>query len=287
MAAQITIPTGYESLQRQAEQKRALAKLMLEKGLMQQGSMQSPLQVLAALAQAYVGKQAMKKADKLDDDVTAKMLSDYRGKLDTFNTDAKTLSPADLVAKYQGDPILADALKPYAEAFSHGLTEAGEHTNFGGQWMKKGDIKDGAFEPNKPTDRVLRTGPDGKTFSLNPVAVTGALASQANTTVSNPVTSIRDPMADQGTAPASTGLPPVPSPVTDTGGLDINLLSPEEKEIMARELKRRAGGGQFVDPHAGTPHGNPLTALPLPSGVVDGKPYWQINGQYYDNPEGR
>lgn len=280
----IVIPTGYESLQKKAETKRLLAKLMLEKGLQSNPNMQNWLQVLGQVGSMAAGQHLQGQADKMDANVSEQILRDYTNRVAGFNADADKLDAAGMVKKYGADQFLQDQLEPYKKAMTAALTERGEHTNFGGQWRSKAGIKEGEFEPNKPTDSVLR-GPNN-TFVANPVRTTAALEAQGFTPGGAPpmgVHSMADPLAPTDAPPA-----PMPLPPAGGDGLDLSLLTPDERQIMARELQRRAaGGGSFQPPHPNIPLGNPLTAQRPPAGAVNGKPYWIINGVPYDNPEGK
>lgn len=276
---QIIIPTGYEDDQVKADNKRKLAQTMLEKGLSSPGNMQSWLQVLGSLGSTAAGLRLNKQADDMESGTNKKILADYVSQLSEFHNDEKTMAPADLVAKYRGKPFLEEALKPYAEAMTSGLKEQGEHTNFGGQWRAKGDIKPGEFEPSKPTDSVVR-GSDGN-WTENLVRRNAALHAQGYG-LGDPATTMSDPGAPNGPMPPVSG--PVGAQTAVPGGappsagspLDLSLLSPDERGIMERELARRAH----------TPSGSPL--MPPPAGVTKtGRPYWMVNGVPYDNPEGK
>lgn len=284
----LILPTGYEAQQRAAERKRKIALALMQRGMQTNPNMQSWTQVLGQLASGWQGKRLDKQADELDAKTNEAIKNDYAQRLQAFQEKARGLGNnsdglRDLVDSAQGDPFLADAAKPYVDAFAARLKESGEHTNFGGQWRTKGQIAEGEYEPNKPTDRVLR-GP-GNTFQANPVAITSALASQPNVSIAGGITSMRDPMASQ---------PAMPAP---SAGGEVNLidqLSPEDRQIMVQMLQKYAGKGaelKGIVPQA-VPYGNPTApgagGGQPPDGVTtDGQPYWLINGVPYDNPEGR
>lgn len=220
---QIFLPTGYESLQLQAEQKHRLAQRLLDSSYGQQAPMSSYTQLLGQLAEAFVGRRAEKKADALDLDIKTRMGEDYRNKSKTFYTDAQVMRPDELIAKWSTDPMMADLLDPYKDAYAQGLKEKEGHTTFGGQWMRKGDIKEGAFD-NKPTDRVIGVnGPNGPTWQINPTAITANIAS-LGTEVKDPVMSM--PAPGVSTTPGLTSMPqgaPPAQPQEDSGA----LLTPE------------------------------------------------------------
>jgi hypothetical protein len=262
--------------------------MMLEKGLANDPNMRSWTQVLGQAASAFAGKRLDKKADKITDDMHQRMRDDYARKVAEFSADEGTLDPTKMTQKWRGDPMMTDNLDPYQDAMAAGLKERGEHTNFGGQWRQKGDIQPGEYEPNKPTDSVLR-GPDNS-FVINPVRTTASLSAQPNVSISNPVTSMQDPMARGAPPMQPPPMQPPGAPAQPAGaGIDTSLLTPDERAIMQKELQRRAGtGGSYSPPNPNTPMGNPLSAQKAPAGTTtDGQPYWIINGVPYDNPEGR
>jgi hypothetical protein len=280
---QLSIPTGYESAELKAEQKRKLAQLMLEKGLNPSGNMQSWLQVLGSLSSTFAGTRLNKKADELDADTRTRMLADYTKASDSFNADAKALTPDDMVTKYDKNPWLQDDLKPYQDAIGEGLKEKEKIVSTPTSYERQGDL---LGKPKwDPNASVIPTGTPGE-YGPNRARVAEAMAAQGFGVGGN--TTIRDPNAPNsmtGPGAAANGAPTAPAP----GGIDLSLLSPQEKQIMQDELARRAAvkSGAFSPPHPNVPMGNPLTAQRAPAGVVNGKPYWMINGQPYDNPEGR
>lgn len=285
----LVIPTGYESQERDIENRRKLAQLMLEKGLSQQ-NMTSWAQPLAEMAQIYAGKRMDSKASKAQDALDTKIKGDYTAQLGALNADVNSGMPVkDLVQKYAGSSLVSDALKPYTDAYGESLKEGEGHTTFGSQWRRKGAIPEGSVDPNS----MVIPGPNN-TIAVNPVRATAALAAQyppensspGNMTYSMPAPGIAQPSGG-GAGPG--GAPPAPA----AGGnsIDVSALTPEEKQILTTELQRRAGpanGGNFTvqnDMH--TPFGSPVDAVKPPSGVVNGKPYWIVNGVPYDNSEGK
>lgn len=75
------------------------------------------------------------------------------------------------------------------------------------------------------------------------------------------------------------GDPASPQPGAASPDIDFSLFTPEEITVWRNEALRRAGGRT-------TPSGSPLAPAPN-SKVINGKQYYQINGKWYDNPEGR
>lgn len=258
--AKITIPTGYEQQQLAAASKRKLADAMLQQGLAPDPNMVSWTQMLGHLAQAWAGKSMQNDADKLDADVRSKILSDYNARRTGFLADSRTMDPQQLVEKYGNDPMLQNDLKPYEDAFAAGLKQNNELTSFGGRMVRKGDVVGQyANDPNK----MIFVEPDGQT-RLNPVAVTAAAVSSGNIVPTKGY-------AYEGRMPGAN-----PN-LVDTTGLNDN-----ERAIMLQELARRKGLSAEARAYQQT---NPLN--PPPSGVVNGKPYWEIQGKFYDNPEGK
>lgn len=265
----LMIPTGYEGLQQTAAQKRKLADAMLASGMQGPGpNATSWTQLLGSLAQTWAGKSMQNDATKLDAELADKIRSDYSQRLAGFNADAKTLDEGQMVEKYQGDSLLADALDPYKDAFAARLKDRGEIVKDGMYWKRKGDIKPGDLQANDMNSPVIY-GPDGKAV-LNPLKITASVASQGFP-VTNPVTSMADPRVSGG---ASGQADP------------LQGLTPEERDILMKELQRRAGGGA---PETNAPMAPSLPVMTKPPHAVtpDGKPVWIINGKYYDNPEGK
>lgn len=292
LKSNLMMPTGYEQQQKAAESKRRLAKLMLEKGLSPERNMQSWTQVLGHLAETWAGKSMDKKADKMDAEVASQMSKDFAAKVAGFSADRGTLSPEQMVDKYSFDPMMSEQTKPYVEALTARLKNGAEGIVFGDQYRLKSGLKDGEFKANDPNDAVLR-GP-GNTFVTNNARMTAALGAQGfmDSNGQRPQYSMPDPMAG-GQAPTAPGMqaPAGAPPAPTEGGMDLSLLSDDEKQIMSRELQRRAGGGagvtSYTPPHPNVPLGSPLSAQKPPSGLVNGKPYWLINGVPYDNAEGK
>lgn len=287
----IVIPTGYESDQVKAANKRKLAQMMLEKGLSSPGGMQSWLQVLGQLGSTAAGLRMNKQADDMDEGTNKRILADYVGQLSEFHNDEKTMAPKELVAKYRDKPFLEDALKPYTEAMTARLRDKGDMVNINGTYVDKGSMQAGGHAPTDPNAGVIRDASGN--LVENMVRRNAALHAQGYG-LGDPATTMPDPGAPNGPAAPVSGTvggqtPPMggaPAPSGD--GLDLSLLSADERGIMQRELQRRAAnGGAFQPPNPNVPLGSPLTAQRAPAGIVAGKPYWLINGVPYDNPEGK
>lgn len=291
------LPTGYESEQRRADQKRALAKVMLERGLASNPNMQSWTQVLAQLGSAFVGSRLNKKADKLDDDVYAKEIADYTKRnadFDTATGGGATVDPADIIKQFSTDPMLQDRVKPYVDALAHRLSQQENIVKTPTTYARQGDLVGKQnFDPNAS---VIPDGQGG--FKINPLRTTAALEAQGygfhegdpmQTTMGDPTQGqVLPSMPPQYARPT-----PAPGDQPLPGALDTGLLSPDERNIMASELTRRAGhvssGGQYaLQNDTSIPMGSPITARKPPAGITtDGRPYWMVNGVAYDNPEGR
>lgn len=295
----IVIPTGFESQQRAIERRRKIAEAMLAQGLGPSGPMQSWAQVLGKIAQTGVGTYLDKKVDKLADEYDEDVRGAYAERLGSFQEKANALDPASptydqdlkaLAQEAQGDSMLEDAGKPYVDAMAARLKEQGETTNFGGQFRRKGNIKEGEFEPNDPNDMMLRSGPEGRDFVPNAARITAALASQPNVSISNAVTATRDPMAQPQGLPAQPvqGAEPV-MPAGDEAGMVFQNMTPDEKQIINGILQKYAGKGAELS--SVVPFGNPtdpnMGGRPPDGTTTDGRPYWMVNGVPYDNPEGR
>jgi hypothetical protein len=304
----LQIPTGYEGDLAKVESRRKLADLLMQKGLTDNPNMQSWLQVLAQMGNAYAGRRLERKADNMEGEVRDRISSDYQGKVSAFNADAQTLTPKELVAKYRGDPLLADMVKPYEGIMEAGMKDEQGITTFNGVAMRKGDTL-GKREFN-PNDMVIRD--EQGNITINPVRLAASMYSNPNMVPDTPPPmslSMPDPSAQPNGGPETGAVaPPLPVPMDGSapqpgaptagsnfsgginpGGLDLELLTPQEREILSQELARRQGGAQGGgDPTI--PSGSPLAAgqVQPPAGITkSGKPFWIVNGIPYDNPEGR
>lgn len=174
---QIIIPTGYEGLQQKAASKRRLADVMLQSGMGMAQNPQHIAQVLGALAQQWVSKDAGKQADKFELEAGQRMGEDYQRKFGEFQTDARTMQPDQVVAKWGADPMAGDWLKPYASTMEAGMKE-GQQLGYhdGMTWGRKGDMQIGSAKPNDPNAGVVRD--QSGNWIINPVATTAAIARQ-------------------------------------------------------------------------------------------------------------
>lgn len=226
---QIYLPTGYEGLQKQADSKRRLAERMLASGMAPQANQQSILQVLGQLAQTYVGRRAEKKADALELEASGKLSEDFQNQYQEFQNDAKMLSPDQIVAKWGAKPLAQEWVKPYASAMEAGMKEnqqLGYHD--GKTWGRKGDVAVGSMKPNDPNQKVIRD--RGGNWMLNPVAITGNIASQGIPVVDGTY-SMPDPAAGGGELPPiGQGQPqpqsqPQPQAASQFEPVDVRQLS--------------------------------------------------------------
>lgn len=256
----VYLPTGFEREQALAAQKAELAKAMLARGLANDTHMVSPVQVLGHLAQAWAGKSMQNSA--LNDQVAAgdKMLAAYQGALEGFNKDVTGgLSEGDLVQKYQGNPMLQQALAPHLAAYQH-------------QLEKSFDTKDSATSSLHNPQSWVIMGADGQ-LHLNPLRTTAAIAGAGGNLTGLPQSMPYEAMmgAMQGAQGAPQVAPPPDVPPTPAPG----------------------GPGLPANPPGQVPFGNPLDQSSIlnsrhPNGVLPGgKPYWIINGAVYDNPDGQ
>ena len=165
----LVIPTGYESQQRDIERRRKIAEALIEKGLGPQGQMTSPWQALAQAVNAWAGKRMQKKTDGREDELAGEIRQEYDDKRISFANDGAMFKPAEMVAKYGGDPLMAEDLKPYREALQRALTEREQLQNVGGKiGVRTGDVM-GTFDPGKVTD-LVRQDAQGNPYT-NTIAV--------------------------------------------------------------------------------------------------------------------
>lgn len=298
MAVQM-LPTGYEDDQRKAAHRRKLADLMMQKGLTENPNMSNWLQVIGQMGHTFAGKRMGDKADKMDSDISDRMLEDYTKSSTAFAEDEKTLPVDDLVKKYRGHKFMNTHLKPYEAAMVAGLKERGELVYGPNGWGPKGKIPLGSRPPMKATDATYFDA-EGNVHE-NTAVTESALRRQGYGQGEDPAM-MPNPMPVPAPQPAPQAMPdpmaaPMPQPgVPAAGGPPIDpallaKLTPQELEVMISHLKTRAGGGAegstYTQPNANVPMGNPLTAVRAPAGVVNGKPYWIIDGKISETPEGQ
>lgn len=369
-------PTGFEGLEQKAKTRRALAAAMAT----QAGStapVGSWAQVLAQVLEGYGSKKLERDADKADTEYNDKLTKAYATATDQFNTDAKTLTPEQLQAKYAGNPYVEDLLKPFSEAFTSRLKNAETIENTPQGYQRAGDLvgKGPIADLNKGVIPDLN---HPGSWMINPLAVARAQTSQmvpadsasamalmgmrfnpttgvttsgetgAQTTPpyyapqpdtpgsftpgnigqvesgnrdfnpdGSPVTSVKGAMYRMQVMPSTArapgfGVKPVPADILALDPRDprraaaFNQVGTDYAAAMrsryggdpAKAAAAYNGGPGRVD-RAISQGGNFLRNMPAetqgyvnkfskaPSGVIDGKPYWLINGVPYDNPEGR
>lgn len=248
----LVIPTGFESQQREIERKRAIAKAILEQGMATDTSMTSPLQVLGKFAQTWAGSSMGRDAEKKATGLDQEILTSYLGKQTEFQNDVKTMPPEQIVAKWQKDPMMSEQIKPFVETMTAKMKQDQTLVRNGPQWSRMGGLE-GTMIPSGPGDDIIVENGQAK---INPLKLTRDMAAQGfpmggtdPTAIQNPVTSMPWPMAGGG---QGQGQPPAP-------------MAPPR--------------GPGATEGMGSPQGNVK--------IIGGQPYYNINGKWYDNPEGR
>lgn len=291
----LQMPTGYEEQQRKIALRRKLAQMMFEQG-MGGDRARTPWDALAKIAQTGAGVLHEKRATKKEGQLGEQIKADFNTKRQALLADVQAgVPPQQLMAKYGADPMLGGELEPFRDAYASGLKNREDLVQSGMGFTSKGDVMSGRAQlQSKPTDKVLSVGDQ---WMANPVAVSADLASNPlppgaevtglTNSMPNPYANQQPPVSPSGAVGAGPSAGSQPA-----GGLDLSRLSPEEKQILQNELARRAGGGASI------PSGNPLDpglaskppmGMPgvAPPKTIGGKQYWNINGKWYDNPEGR
>ena len=168
-APTLVIPTGYEPQQRKIASQRKLADIMAELGLSPQANMTDWTQVLGKLAQTWAGKRLTSKADKaesaLDGQISADRAEAVRGFM--LRAQAPNANLGELYQEAINNPILSDVAKPWVDAFAKRTAAKENRMEFGGKFVREGDIPDGAINPGKPTD-LVRANPDGSLMTNMP-----------------------------------------------------------------------------------------------------------------------
>jgi hypothetical protein len=293
----LQMPTGYEEEQRKIALKRKLAQMMFEQGLGNGPRARSPWDALASIAQVWAGKSSEKDAGKIEARMNERLKGDFTQQRTQLQADINAgMSPQQILQKYGANTLLQGELEPFRDAFGTALKEREKLDRFGNTIGRQGDFV-GKPIPGKPTDKVIDV--NGQ-WQVNPVAMTADLFSNPlppGAEVSGGMQSMANPYAGPTSQPPSGAPAPMPAVgnAPSAAGMDLSRLSPEERQILERELTRRAGV-EGSDPSI--PSGNPLDpglASKPPMGmpgisapkVIGGQQYWNINGKWYDNPEGR
>lgn len=121
------VPTGYESLSADIQRKRAIADSLLNQQASQ--NMQSPLQALAEMANAWAGKHLEKKADEQQADMDWQRQQQAQ-QVQQQISDALTkgAQPADIVNQFGSNPMTANIpiVKAMTEAYTKQLGNSTE-----------------------------------------------------------------------------------------------------------------------------------------------------------------
>jgi soluble lytic murein transglycosylase len=197
-ATKFTLPTGFENLQAREEARRKLADAYTQMGLEPQPGIRSWTQVLGQIGDALAGRHLEAQADKLSDQYNTALTNAYKTQSAQFDADVNSgMSPKDLVQKYSGNQLLADRLKPYADALDAGQKSGAEYTTFGGRVMPKSQAAVSGYDPGSPNDAVVRNPVTGKP-EINP---TKLVASQVSQLVPADATSANALLRSVGAAP--------------------------------------------------------------------------------------
>lgn len=206
----LTIPTGYEGLQRSAASKRKLAEAMMARGMDTPPNMNHWAQVFGQLAQSVAGRRLDKQANTMETEVGNQIRDAYLAKRGAFQQDAGTLQPQDLVAKYGGDPMMAEELKPYQAAMTARLVGDQNLMKVGDTFQREADIIPGQTTSTSVNDAIM-IGPDGQAV-VNPLKVTAGMAAQGFNVTGYPTTMPVPGMGRLTSAMAQSGQGALPQP---------------------------------------------------------------------------
>lgn len=232
----LTIPSPYAVDQRKIESRLKLADMLTAQSMAGFDHPVSWAQPLAQWGQALAGALTRRSAEKKQTRLDETIASDFANKRSELYADAKVMKPADLVAKWGMDPLVAEELKPYRDALTSALTQREKTHVVGGQLVREGDVGPSGILPNDPNSPVIRDAQGN--WVVNPIRATAAQSAQG-LQIQNPTNTMQDPRGQ--IPPGGQPAPPIPAPPA----------------------------GQVA-----------------PQGMLNGQPVWNINGQWYDNPEG-
>lgn len=229
------VPTGYEVLDQQTQQKRALAQAMLEAGLGPHEPYRSPFQVLGQLAQVWAGKSLQKDANKMQSEVLAKKMADFQTARQSLSADvAGGATPEQIYTKYGTDPLLQDAIKPIVEAYGEGLKRTATNS--------ADIVKDQQYRG----DPMEMKGPDG-TF------VTGSFDKTGNNFAVTPggfalppkIENINGVAVDLQHQPSGKLLPADPTAVANHAGAPNSNFTPNSAVQDFEIAKAGAGAAKY------------------------------------------
>ena len=256
----LNVGTGFEQQQAMAAAKQKLAEAMLQKGL-ESEQMVSPLQVLGHLAQSYAGKNLQNQAIG-DQAKVAQSLREARQQLgnEVFTKVRAGATPEQIFQEYGANPLVADLIKPQADAYAEGLKGDQGITELNGRFVRKGQAV-GQIN-NDPNHPVLQ-GQNGE-LSLNWPYVTSQVAAHGNplqglaadgkTVVPYPTTGQMPSMQRLGAAMQNVQNPqtpqqqqPVPQPQAPTadGQKYVQVHTPEQYQMLAPGMTYLDPNGQI------------------------------------------
>ena len=279
-ATRSTLPTGYESQLSQIERRRKLADAMMANGLQGSGpNAQSIFQGLAPVLQAFLAAKMNRGADRQQAEINSGMRGDYARASSAMSEGLKALHPGDraglidLIAKSAGNPWTQDRAGSLEDVLQAKLTDDQKLVERGGMNVLQGNIHPGSLVPGKPTDSEIAVpdGHGGVRWTINPVAMQRAQEAQ-------------------GIAmPHTEAFRSMPSPYANQSIGASNLIGEELARRAGPGIPPPLGPGQFPPEQGGLPPQMPINSSQRPpDGLTDeGKPYWNVNGIAFDNPEGR
>jgi len=290
--AKITIPTGYEADQAKIATRQALAKTMLEQGLSQE-PMVSPLQVLGHWAQTWAGKSLQDDSVKDQTNLNYRVRDQQNAEIDQLNDPNIPLDQKVIWALKH--PLVGEAAKPFIEAFTSRLKNREGYVAGDPYHRTHGQIPSGQYVPPNPATSDLVLSQDGNYLVPNYLLIGAKAASQGL-----PVAVPGPEGQSQDLYPRSMPVPQMPgtaglasamgqargmAPVADNPAPQIlqsastsKLISPEDAQRVASSL---GPNGQAAFENWRKQNGIQIGKQ------VNGQTYYQVNGAWYDNPEGR
>lgn len=265
-------------MQSKAASKRKIAEALLAQGLQGPGpNARSWAQVLGSIAQAWAGKSLQKDADKADEQVRQAQLQANAVVQSGIEADAQSgMTPHELKLKWGGNPLAAERLKQFDQPL----------TNVNGTFVNTQNVREGSLAPQDP-NALVHVRPDGGSDINVPRVVAGAASAGM-------------PLTDASGKPMPTHYPaPGGPPPMGINAPVVKALMGQQPPVQMAPQSLLEGWTKGPETMGGQAAADASFAAQQPRFEVnaagtqevkklpDGRMAYKINGEWYDNPEGK